>query len=148
MAICVFWSLGALFKVRDMGSGVSKRRSLDGALKYTEQECVIKKDSWGCPCTDRTSWERRQPAIIIKAVWRTPLEKLSGMSNTQEPKESKTTVLRGRSTSGMVDVLLEEARQALVSKDPLLKLCPQAATSTPPQPDHPFLTFLLWLPTP
>jgi hypothetical protein len=57
-------------------------------------------------------------AIRIKAVWKTLLEKLSVTSDTQEPKDSKTAVLRGRSTSGMVDVQLEEAWQGLVSKCP------------------------------
>lgn len=51
------------------------------------------------------SWERRQPAISIEAVWRTPLEKLPVTS--QEPRDSKAAVLRGSLTSGMVDVFLK-----------------------------------------
>lgn len=48
------------------------------------------------------------------------------MSNTQEPKESKTTVPRGISFRRLVvvDLTLKDAQKGLVSTCPLLKLQP------------------------
>lgn len=72
VAAYVLWSLGTLFQIGDVGSRVLKGRRLERAWEYTEQERVIKKDSWESPCAGWMLWKRQQPAIRNRTAWRIP----------------------------------------------------------------------------